>query len=288
MKEIVEPAYAKLNLCLDVLGLCPNGYHELVTVMHSCTLHDDVHVRLTEDGVFRAKSNRSYIPDDERNVAARAARVYLESVGLEGFGADIYIHKRIPVGAGMGGGSSDAAAVLRALDKLTGKALGEERLRELCGEVGSDVPFCIVGGAALARGRGEILEPLPAMTGCPLVICKPQFSLSTPELFRRVDARTASIRPDTSGLVRSLCEGDVSGVARRLFNVFEDVLPRRCGEIAVIKSRLLDLGALGVVMTGTGSAVFGIFPSSRAAEDACRVLSERYADCFAAEAGERL
>jgi len=282
VSEYFEPAYAKLNLCLDVLGLQADGYHALSTVMHSCSLADDVYVRLTEDGRVEARTNRVYIPNDARNVAVRAAQVYLKAAGLEGCGARIRIRKRIPVGAGLGGGSSDAAAVLRALDRLTGRRFGAERLRELGAEVGSDVPFCVTGGAALARGRGELLEPLPALRNCSLVICKPDFPISTPELFGRIDARSSALRPDTAGLAESLRAGDVSGAARRLYNVFEDVLPRHCGEIAVIRGRLLDLGAQGAAMTGTGSAVFGLFPDAQTAENAQRQLSERYAECFTA------
>ena len=144
------------------------------------------------------------------------------------------------------------------------------------------MPFCVLGGTRLATGRGEILAPLPPLPDCGVVICKPEFSIRTPDLFARIDGRRSRIHPDTEGLVSALGEGDVSGVARRMYNVFEDVLPARCGEVAVIKQKLLSAGALGAVMSGTGSAVFGLFPDAAAAETARAALAADYRECFVA------
>lgn len=155
----------------------------------------------------------------------------------------IRLHKRIPVCAGLGGGSSDAAAVLRALNRLTGADFSRAQLEELGALVGSDVPYCVAGGTMLAEGRGERLTPVTPMPHLPVVICKPDFPISTPELFHRVDARTSRCRPDTEGICAALADGDMPKLARRMYNVFEDVLTRREGEIAAIKSRLLDGGA---------------------------------------------
>ena len=278
--ETTEKAYAKLNLSLDVTGKRPDGYHDLVMVMASVELADEVTVSLRDDGAVTAESSFPWLPRDERNLGVRAARAFFAALGEERLGADIRMVKRIPVGAGMAGGSTDAAAVLRALDRLTGAGLGEERLRELGLSVGSDVPYCVSGGMALAKGRGEVLSPLPDLPECRVVICKPSFSVSTAELFRQLDGRTIRTRPDTAGLTAALERGDLSGIARRMYNVFEDVLPRSSREILSIRSRLLDSGALGAIMTGTGSAVFGLYDRRETAEKAYAALSGEYKDCF--------
>lgn len=280
-----ERAWAKLNLSLDVTGNRPDGYHELVMVMASVTLWDDVEVTLREDGRIRADCGLPWLPGDERNLAVKAARAFFAALGRPELGADIRIRKRIPVGAGMAGGSSDAAAVLRCLNRMTGAGWTADRLRKLGLELGSDVPYCVSGGMALARGRGELLTPLPPLPeACRVVICKPRFSLSTAELFGRVDSRTGRIHPDTEGLVSALEAGDLAGLARRMFNVFEEVLPRTCREVGEIRRALIDLGALGAVMTGTGSAVFGVFDGEETAAQARRRLGKRYRDCFLAKA----
>ena len=278
--EITEKAYAKLNLALDVTGKRPDGYHELVMVMASVDLADDVTVFLRRDGVVTAESSFPWLPRDERNLGVKAARAYFAALEEERLGADIRMTKRIPVGAGMAGGSTDAAAVLRALDTLTGAGLGDERLREIALTVGSDVPYCVVGGAALAKGRGEILSPLPELPDCHIVICKPGFSISTADLFRRIDGRAIRTRPDTAGLTAALEQGDLAGAARRMYNVVEDALPRSAGEIAAIRGKLLDAGALGAIMTGTGSAVYGVFDRIETAETAFAFLKREYRECF--------
>ena len=274
---MIEKAYAKLNLSLDVLGKKPDGYHDLRMVMQSVEFGDDLDVELTGDGSFRIVSGRSYLPNDDRNLSMRAARLFLEGTGL---GAAIRTVKRTPVCAGMGGGSSDAAAVLRALNKLTGGKRSYEELCEMGLKIGSDVPFCIRGGTALAEGRGEILTPLSPLPDCFIVICKPAFAISTPELFGKVDARKSRIRPDTAGILDALEKQDLPGVARRMYNVFEDVLTRRESEIFTIKNELLSRNAIGAAMTGTGSAVYGLFDDEKAAGDAFRGLSRQYRECY--------
>ena len=274
---MIERAYAKLNLSLDVLRKNPDGYHDLRMVMQSVEFGDDLDIRLTEDGSFSMVSGRAYLPNDDRNLSMRAAKLFLEGTGL---GASIHTVKRTPVCAGMGGGSSDAAAVLRALNKLTGGKRSYEELCQMGLQIGSDVPFCIRGGTALAEGRGELLTPLSPLPDCAIVICKPAFAISTPELFGKVDARKSRIRPDTPGILSALEAGDLPGVARRMYNVFEDVLSRRESEIFSIKSELLSRGATGAAMTGTGSAVFGIFENETAASAAYDHLSTRYRECY--------
>jgi 4-diphosphocytidyl-2-C-methyl-D-erythritol kinase len=181
----------------------------------------------------------------------------------------------------MGGGSADAAAVLWALNQLSGLGLSVERLAQIGERVGSDVPYCVLGGTALAEGRGERLTPLPPLPDCHIVVCKPPFPISTPELFGCVDCRKLRCRPDTEGLLAALEAGDLPGIARRMYNVFEDVLTdRRGGEIAAIKGELISRGALGAVMSGTGPTVFGIFDREAPARDAYDSLKAQYADTF--------
>lgn len=273
---MVERAYAKLNLTLDVLGKKPDGYHELRMVMQSVEFGDDVEVELTDGGFF-IDPGQSYLPANERNLAYRAATLFLSGTDM---GARIRVTKRIPVCAGLGGGSSDAAAVLRALNKLTGVQKTPEELRALALQLGSDVPFCVEGGTCLAEGRGELLTPAPAMPDCDVLICKPSFSIPTPELFSRIDRRRIRMRPNTAGLLDALERHDIKSVCRHMYNVFEDVLTRRQDEIFALKGELLDRGALGAVMTGTGSAVFGLFDDEAAANAAYGAMCARYSECW--------
>lgn len=288
MNQITEKAFAKLNLSLDVTGLRPDGYHEMRTVMQTVTLWDEVTVRLVPDGAVSSRSNLHYLPNGGRNIACQAAEAFFLRAGIQNLGAQITLKKRVPVCAGMGGGSSDAAAVLRALNRLTGTGFSAAELEELGRGLGSDVPFCISGGASLGLGRGDALTPLPRLPACSIVICKPPFSISTPELFRLIDDRSSRAHPDTEGLIAALRAQELSGVARRMFNVFEDVLPRRFSAIKALKSQLLDLGALGAVMSGTGSALFGIFDDAYLAVKARETLRGKGRECHLAHPTERL
>lgn len=275
-------AYAKLNLSLDILRRRDDGYHDLTMVMQSVALCDGLTLSAGEPGV-RVRTNLSYLPDDGHNLAAVAAQKFGEETGWSP-ALDIVLEKHIPVCAGMAGGSSDAAAVLRALNELTGAGLAPSRLCEIGALCGSDVPYCVMGGTALAEGRGEVLTPLPPLPRCPVVVCKPSFSVSTPELFSCVDVRKITSRPDTKGILDALERGDLPGVARRMYNVFEDVLPKAKGEtVRAIKEKLIDCGALGAVMTGSGPTVFGLFGSAESAQSAYDLLRQQYRDTFLTE-----
>ena len=288
MKTVHEKAYAKLNISLDVGKRREDGFHEMTMVMQSISLADAVTVTLNDTGRVRARTSLPFIPGDERNLAVKAALCYLEAIGRQGQGAWIEIQKAVPVGAGMGGGSSDAAAVLRAMNALFDHALSTPELEKLSCAVGSDVAFCVAGGTALATGRGEKLEALPPLPDCAFVVCKPEFSISTPELFRKLDQMPLRRHPDTAGLTAAIREGQLGQVCRRMYNVFEDVDDRRMRTVADIKSRLLDAGALGAVMTGTGSAVFGVFAPGQALEGVCAPLRREYGFCESAVCVGRL
>jgi len=276
-----EKAFAKLNLTLDVLGRREDGYHDLYMVMQSVELSDTLTLEPGAENGVRVKSNLGFLPGDERNLAAAAALAFWDSMGVEPQPLDITLEKVIPVCAGLGGGSSDAAAVLRALNKIHRTGLSPEQLAGIGQRVGSDVPYCVMGGTMLAQGKGEVLTPLPALPSCAVVLCKPDFSVSTPALFAQIDSVRLRCRPDTDGVLAALEAGDLVGVARRLYNVFEDALPARCkAKVNQVKSILIQRGALGAAMSGTGSAVFGLFERQADAQAAAAELSVLYPETF--------
>ena len=284
-----EPAWAKLNLTLDILGKRPDGYHEMKMVMQSIDLCDDLELSEREAPGTAVSSTLPYLPRDGGNIAAKAAEAFFAHLGRPAPGLDIHIRKQIPVCAGMAGGSSDAAAVLRLLRRHYAPSMPEEELEAVAAQVGSDVPYCVRGGTALARGRGEILTDLPPLPACYFAVCKPTFPISTPELFAQADRVKLRRRPDTAGLVAALEAGDLGGVARRMYNVFEDALPpRRAAEIQRLKTELIQQGALGASMSGTGSAVFGLFNSEGAARRAKTALSQLCPTCFLARTTGKL
>ena len=277
-------AFAKLNLTLDILGKREDGYHDLRMVMQSITLADTLTLEENQGEGLRVSANLRFLPTGEKNLAAAAALRFWEALGREPEDLDIRIEKRIPVCAGMAGGSSDAAAVLRALNQRAGDPFAPKELARLGERVGSDVPYCVLGGTALAEGRGEVLTPLAPLPRCWVVACKPDFPISTPELFAQADRVKLRRRPDTAGLVAALEAGDLGGVARRMYNVFEDVLPARLyTRVAEIKNDLIQCGALGANMSGSGPTAFGLFDRLEAAQEARACLAQRYRDTFLCE-----
>lgn len=274
-------ARAKLNLTLDVLGSRPDGYHDLRMIMQSVELADTLDLEWNDSGELRVRTNLHFLPNNEKNLAAQAALRWWEGVRKPRRGLDITIDKQIPVCAGLAGGSSDAAAVLRALNEMEGALLPPEAVAEIGGLVGSDVPYCVLGGTALAEGRGEILTPLPPLPRCWVVLCKPEFSISTPALFARIDSVKLRCRPDTQGTIAALNAGDLAGVARRMYNVFEDALPERQRvRMNDMKNILIQCGALGASMSGTGPTTFGLFDDEMAAREARERLLDFGRDVF--------
>ena len=281
MASLTVLAPAKLNLTLDVLGKREDGYHEMRMVMTSVSLADTVTLDTTPGEGISLSTNLGFLPLDGRNLAVKAARCLREATGVSFGHLSIRIEKRIPVCAGTAGGSSDAAAVLRGLNELLSLGLSREELARIGEKVGSDVPYCVLGGTALAEGRGEKLTALPDLPPCWMVLAKPGFPVSTPELFAQLDGKRIRCHPDTAGMLSALKAKDLRGVARRLFNVFEEVLPPRQGEqVTEIKQILLDEGALGACMTGTGSTVFGLFDDEASARKAAGVLNGQCPDVF--------
>lgn len=284
MDEITVQAPAKLNLTLDVLGRRADGYHDLKMVMQSITLADRLTLRPGRAPGIQVSSSFHFLPTGEKNLAGKAAVCFYQALGRPARDLDISITKHVPVCAGMAGGSSDAAAVLRALNRLEGDPFSPEELAHVGEAVGSDVPYCVLGCTALAQGRGEVLTPLPPLPHCWVVACKPDFPVSTPELFARIDSCRIRRRPDADGLMAALAQGDLMEVARRMYNVFEDVLPeRQLARVADIKNTLIQQGALGANMSGTGPTAFGLFSSQSQAQAAYDVLKQRYQEVFLAE-----
>ena len=280
---ITEPAYAKLNLSLDILGQRPDGYHDLKMVMQSVSLHDTVSVTFRAGTGITLATSLGYLPRDSRNIAVKAAQAFFQGTGIAPVGLTIRLDKRIPVAAGMAGGSSDGAAVLRLLRRALAPELPEADLSAIALAVGSDVPYCLRGGTALAEGRGEVLTDLPPLPDCAVVLCKPDFGLPTPELFARVDGADLGDRPDASAMAAALARGDLAAAAGCLGNVFEQVLtPEEGADIRAIRAALLECGALGATMSGSGPTVFGLFGDPALADRAAQVLGERYRQTYLA------
>ena len=283
MTTIFEPAYAKVNLTLDVLGKRPDGYHDLQSVMQTISLRDDIEIDIGTGKPWKLLCSREDIPCDERTLAWKAAKVYCEAMNKDPDGLEIRITKRIPSQAGLGGGSADAAAVLRALNEHYGNPLSIMALAELGAQVGSDVPFCVVGGTAMVEGRGERIRMLPAMPDCVFVVCKPDFSISTPELFKKIDGKAIAKRPDSRAMESAILAGDLGRVAENFCNVFDPVVTEEHLELNYIKSIFNSYGSVGQQMTGSGSAVFCVVPEFEFAAVICNMLRDNYPQVFIAK-----
>jgi 4-diphosphocytidyl-2-C-methyl-D-erythritol kinase len=273
-------AYAKVNISLDIISRMPDGYHELLMIMQSIELHDVITVRCVPGEGVALKTDLDYLPVDGRNIAAKAALCFYEYTGISGYRTFIHIRKHIPVAAGLGGGSTDGACVLRMLNSMFETGLSAVELEKIGIKVGSDVPFCISGGTKLVSGRGEIISDIAPLPSCHIIICKPPFAFSTPELFKRINCDKIRSRPDTDGIIAALDNNNIGGVGRRMYNVFEDFLPRGLSDIENIKYAMLNHDALGVTMTGSGPSVFGIFDSKAQATKAYEFLRESFDSTF--------
>lgn len=252
-------APAKINLALDILGPRPDGYHEMRMVMQTVSLCDTVTLEEAEEG-FTLRTGGNFLPLGEKTLEQRAAEAFFQEQGWSCPPLAVTLEKRTPAYAGLGGGSADVAALLRLLRERYAPELPTETLERIGLTVGSDMPFCVRGGTALAEGRGEILTDLPPLPPCWIVICKPDFGLPTEEMFARARGRVFQSRPDIDGMVRALRQGSLEGVTKRLYNVFEEVLPPETREqIQGLKGAMRCCGALNAAMSGSGPAVFGIF-----------------------------
>ncbi|MGI6577076.1 MAG: 4-(cytidine 5'-diphospho)-2-C-methyl-D-erythritol kinase [Eubacteriales bacterium] len=288
MIKLRTTAPAKINLTLDVLDRRPDGYHNLSTIMHQIPLEDEIEIIIGQGEGIRAVTNFSYIKADS-NIAVKAVRLFLDELDKVGrfpeknSGILIDIKKKIPVGAGLGGGSANAAAVIKVLNEYFGSPFTTKSLMEIGARVGADVPFCIVGGCALCEGIGDIITSINKLPPCYIVVVKPRASISTAELFSVYSSTKNSARPDTVGALDALKEGDLGGIARRVFNVLEEFAQKKIRGISEIKKDLMRQGALGSSMSGSGSAVFGIFDEIELAMAASSFFEKQYSQVYLLE-----
>ena len=254
--KILVKAPAKINLSLDVLHKRPDGYHEVEMVMTTIDLADRIELSLHDEDRIVIQSHNRFVPDDQRNLAYQAAHLLKERFQVKK-GVVIGIEKTIPVAAGLAGGSSDAAATLRGLNKLWNLGLTLDELAVLGAEIGSDVSFCVYGGTALATGRGEVVEQLPAPPTCWVVLAKPFIGVSTAEVYRRLNVDSIQ-HPPTKDMITAIEKGDFKGVCNSVGNVLEDVTLSLYPEVAQIKDQMKRFGADAVLMSGSGPTVFSL------------------------------
>ena len=283
MTTLYEGAFAKINLTLDVLGKRDDGYHDLQSVMQTISVRDDIEIDVGTGKPWVLHCSEEGIPTDERNLAWKAAELYLNTIGKDPDGLEIRITKRIPMEAGMGGGSADAAAVLRALNRHYGNPLSLPALAELGSFIGSDVPFCTLCGTAMVEGRGERIRKLPDMPECFFVICKPDFSSSTPALYKKLDSAEIGKRPDNRAMESAVLAGDLVKICENIHNVFDPVVTAEHLELNYIKSLFHNYGAMAYQMTGSGSAVFAVVSEFEVAAVICSMLKDNYQKIYIAK-----
>lgn len=274
MKKVVTKSFAKINLSLDVLGRLENGYHEVQMVMQTVSVFDLVTVTRIKQGI-ELSTNLPYLPIDNNNLAYKAAEEFFKYTGINE-GVSIDISKRIPVGAGLAGGSSNASAVLKAMNKLFNAGLS---LKELCSigiKLGADVPYCILGGTRLAEGIGEKLSSLPRLPKCSIVLVKPSFSISTKAVYEKIDSCSNYKRPQTKKLIEGLYDSNLDTIVDSMGNVLEEVSITEHPILQKVKDELVDLGAICAQMSGSGPTVFGIFRNYDEAREAKKQLWGKY------------
>ncbi|WP_339292093.1 4-(cytidine 5'-diphospho)-2-C-methyl-D-erythritol kinase [Paenibacillus sp. FSL W8-0187] len=255
--KIYEKAPAKINLMLDVLHKRPDGFHEVEMVMTMIDLADRLEMYEQKRDTIIITSQAGYIPLDEKNLAFQAARLIKERYDVKK-GVHIHLDKKIPVAAGLAGGSSDAAATLRGLNRLWGLDIPQEELLALGAELGSDVPFCVTGGTALATGRGEVLTPIPNPPQCWVIVAKPPINVSTAEVYGRLRSEQIQHHPSAERMVEALTQGSFQQMCQSLGNVLEEVTLKMHPEVQQLKEGMLKLGADGALMSGSGPTVFGL------------------------------
>ncbi len=265
MERMQKKAYAKINPVLDVLRRREDGYHELRMIMQTVNIYDTLELVKSESGI-RLTCDTGLLPCDDGNIVYRAARLMQETFSLKE-GIEIHLTKKIPMAAGMAGGSADAAATLHGMNELFDLKLTTEKLCELGVKLGADVPYCIMGGTMLAEGIGEKLTALPPMPECRLVVAKPDFDVSTKYVYENLHANSLKEHPDVDGMIAAIRANDLEAVATCMENVLETVTVRKYPQISELKNLMCNMGALNALMSGSGPSVFGLFTDEKAAED---------------------
>ncbi|MCL1632461.1 4-(cytidine 5'-diphospho)-2-C-methyl-D-erythritol kinase [Sporolactobacillus sp. CPB3-1] len=254
--KILEKAPAKINLSLDVLGIRSDGYHEVKMVMTSIDLADRVECGDLKGNRIVIRTSASYVPEDDRNFAYQAAQYIKETYHIDR-GVEITITKNIPVAAGLAGGSTDAAATIRALNKLWDLGMSYSEMLAIAMKIGSDVAFCVKGGTAIATGRGEQIEPLPPLPPCWVVLVKPPVSVSTAQIYKDIDSLPI-VHPNVDAMIRAIEHGDFASICSLLGNALEGATMRKVADIAKIKAHMKVIGAEGILMSGSGPTVFAL------------------------------
>ena len=273
MDKLTLKAMAKINLGLDVVRRRPDGYHEVRMIMQTVGLYDRLTFEKTKEDTLRLESSMKRLPTDGNNLIIRAASLLKEEFGIRE-GLSIRLDKRIPVAAGMAGGSTDAAAALTAVNRMFDLGLTEEQLKERAVKIGADVPYCLQGGTALSEGIGEILTALPPAPACHVVVAKPSIHVSTKWVYQNLHLEQVTEHPDIDGMTESIRQGDYAGVVRRLSNVLESVTVPRYPVIAQIRDFLRENGADGALMSGSGPTVFALFDDRQRARQALDALQK--------------
>ncbi len=276
MKEIRLKARAKINLTLDVTGKREDGYHLLETIMQTIALYDGVYMKRLEKPEIKLKTNLHWLPTDERNLAWKAAALMRETFGIQE-GVLIEIDKRIPVAAGLAGGSADCAAVLVGMNRLFGLRLSQKRLEEMAARLGSDIPYCVRRGTVLCEGVGEIMTNVehPCPRGY-VVLAKLPVSVSTVSVYKGLRWQEVTEHPDTEAMLRAMANEDIAGMGKLLCNVLETVTIPMHPQIAELKARLVELGAAGALMSGSGPTVFGLFQEKEMAKRAAETMKKEF------------
>ena len=269
-KLIERKAYAKINLGLDVVRRLPNGYHEVRMIMQTVGICDVLTFKKADTGITLLVDNEE-LPTDGNNLICKAAKMLLETAGIQG-GVSITLEKHIPIAAGMAGGSTDAAAAFLGINELYEIGYTIEQLKELGVKIGADVPYCIQGGTALAEGIGEVLQALPTPPTCHLVIAKPDINVSTKFVYENLRANELEYHPDIDGMIHALKNGDLKGITDRLGNVLETVTVPAYPIIDEIKKTMMGAGAEGSLMSGSGPTVFGLFTDLEKANHAAEMI----------------
>ena len=264
-------AFAKINLGLDVLGKREDGYHEVRMIMQTIQMYDVLEIEKKKEPGIVLTTNIPYVPTDERNLVYKAAQMLMDEFGIEE-GLSIKLRKFIPVAAGMAGGSSNCAAALKGMNQLFDLGLSIDELCEIGVTLGADVPYCIWGGTALSEGIGEKLSRVDAMPDCYILIAKPGISVSTAFVYKNLDLPALSKHPDIDGMLECLKEKDLTGICNRLENVLETVTIKEYPIIEKVKKHLMDQGAKGALMSGSGPTIFAIFEDKKTADDAMESL----------------
>lgn len=287
MNSIELKSRAKINLSIDVLGKRVDGYHLVEMIMQTIDLYDIIKIKELETEEIIIKSNTSDIPLNEDNIVYKAAELIRDNFNIKK-GIEIFIEKNIPIAAGMAGGSSNAAAILVGLNKLWNLNLSEKELKELGFKLGADVPFCIVGKAALAQGVGEELTYIKGLPDdISILVCKPELFVSTKEVYEGLDLKNINIKPDNKYLINCLENNEIELLSKNMVNVLETVTSKKHKEISDIEKIMNKNKALGSMMSGSGPTVFGIYKNEEDALKGKRELLKKYKQVYVVKSSEK-